>query len=292
MQITFDPLIAAEADAVLRLLGGLKRGAYAEVAKEAQEERDARKAGKTIEVFAGMAAEANAELAPSIPSFLPGDQSAAPAPSDAVAAQSPTAPEAPPVSVPPPPIDAAAPATAPTAPPAPAAPSSPAPSVDVTGLPWDERIHAANKATNTDGRWRKKKGLNDGAFVGQVEAELRMRAAGGAAPTPPAPPAPPTIEQAAAAAAAAVSAPSVPPVPPTPPAPPVTPPAPPAPDVMTFGGLMEWVTPLMTTGKLSFPTVSDAVKEVGLNVLSDMAQPQNAAKVPEVYALLAPKVPK
>lgn len=55
---------------------------------------------------------------------------------------------------------------------------------------------------------------------------------------------------------------------------------------------MEWVTPLMTTGKLSFPTVSDAVKEVGLNVLPDMAQPQNAAKVPEVYKILAPKVPK
>lgn len=226
--------------------------------------------------------------------FLPGDQSAASAPSDAVAAQSPTVPEAPPVSVPPPPIDAVAPAPAPTAPSTPAAPSTSAPSVDSTGLPWDERIHAANRGTNTDGRWRKKKGLNDGAFVGQVEAELRVRQASGAAPTPsvpPAPPAPPTIEQAAAAAAAAVSAPPVPPVPPTPPAPPVTPPAPPAPDVMTFGGLMEWVTPLMTAGKLSFPTVSDAVKEVGLNVLSDMAQPQNAAKVPEVYKILAPKVP-
>jgi hypothetical protein len=41
---------------------------------------------------------------------------------------------------------------------------------DLTG--WDERIHAASKTRNSDGSWRKKRGVSD-ELVAVVEAELR-----------------------------------------------------------------------------------------------------------------------
>jgi hypothetical protein len=76
-------------------------------------------------------------------------------------------------------------------------------------LPWDERIHASTKATNADGSWRYKRGVDKG-LISKVEAELR--AAVSAAPpaaasnAPPAPPAglpampgPPPIPSAPAA---------------------------------------------------------------------------------------------
>lgn len=46
------------------------------------------------------------------------------------------------------------------------------PDRDASGLPWDERIHAASKALNSDGTWRKRRGVDD-ATVDAVEAELR-----------------------------------------------------------------------------------------------------------------------
>jgi hypothetical protein len=51
-----------------------------------------------------------------------------------------------------------------------------APSVDSTGIPWDERIHSKTKATNADGTWRKKRGVTDMA-IAAVETELRQRTA-------------------------------------------------------------------------------------------------------------------
>lgn len=102
------------------------------------------------------------------------------------------------------------------------------PSVDSTGLPWDARIHAANKATNQDGSWRQKRGLNDEVLKNRVEQELR--AAMGA----------PAAVSAATATAGNAAPPALPPAPPAaiPPAPPVAastpapaaalPPAPPA----------------------------------------------------------------
>jgi hypothetical protein len=45
-------------------------------------------------------------------------------------------------------------------------------SLDIQGLPWDERIHAANKTKNADNSWRKRRGV-DAGLVAQVEAELR-----------------------------------------------------------------------------------------------------------------------
>jgi len=232
--------------------------------------------------------------------FQPGNVAAV-VPSAVAAAASPTVPEAPQVGVPPPPNVSQAPAPAPTAPVVSAAPTTPAPGVDSTGLPWDERIHAANKGTNTDGRWRKKKGLNDAAFIGAVEAELRTRATvatslaqhapqfaadSGVAAAPPATvPPPPVLTDVVVPPPPVVAA-----VAPTTPQPPAAPPGPVAPDTSTFRGLMEWLTPLMTTGKLTFPTVTAAVQSHGLSVLSDMAQPQNAHLVPSVYSTLAASV--
>jgi hypothetical protein len=113
-----------------------------------------------------------------------------------------------------------------------------APATDVNGLPWDERIHAATKATKADGSWRARRNVS-ADLVQQVEAELRARNAAAPAPTPPAlapapvplpvPPMPiPTPEPVAAAPAPL-------PVPlPTPPAPePVAAVAPPVPPVPT-----------------------------------------------------------
>jgi hypothetical protein len=55
--------------------------------------------------------------------------------------------------------------------------------VDATGLPWDARIHASGeggtKPKNADGKWRKKRGLNDAALVARVEQELRATMAAG-----------------------------------------------------------------------------------------------------------------
>lgn len=49
--------------------------------------------------------------------------------------------------------------------------------LDTKGLPWDERIHSANKGKNADGSWRSKRGVQE-AFKTQVEAELRAKSAG------------------------------------------------------------------------------------------------------------------
>ena len=50
-----------------------------------------------------------------------------------------------------------------------------APAFDSAGFPWDERIHSANKGTNTNGTWRKRRGVDD-ATITTVEAELKGRA--------------------------------------------------------------------------------------------------------------------
>jgi len=44
------------------------------------------------------------------------------------------------------------------------------PLIDSRDMPWDERIHAASKAINSDGTWRKKRGVSD-EIVAEVEAE-------------------------------------------------------------------------------------------------------------------------
>jgi len=116
--------------------------------------------------------------------------------------------------------------------PAPVLPSAPEPAADpdakdASGLKWDERIHAGNRATNGDGTWRKKRGVEP-ELVLQVEAELR------GVPVPPSIPAvPPSIPAVPSAAelAAKMMAPAVPaaPVAPAVPAAPVAPAVPAAP---------------------------------------------------------------
>lgn len=109
-----------------------------------------------------------------------------PALSTAAVAVPPIAPAAPTstATAPVPPVPVPPPAPAVTAPAAPAAPSSLAGiEVDADGLPWDARIHAGGRATNADGRWRQKRGLNDAALKARVEAELRQ-AMGAAASVP------------------------------------------------------------------------------------------------------------
>ncbi len=88
----------------------------------------------------------------------------------------------------------AAPAGAPT--------QNPAGSVELdnAGLPWDNRIHSSSKVRLANGLWKKKKALNDAAFIGRIETELRnlmaqpvpagMTLVAPPAPTPVAPPAP------------------------------------------------------------------------------------------------------
>jgi hypothetical protein len=86
-------------------------------------------------------------------------------------------------------------------PPAPATPAGV--SLDKDGLPWDARIHTSSKATNADGSWRRKRGVNE-AEVTHVEGELRQLMGItpaplpsptpiAAVPPPPPPPAPTPI---------------------------------------------------------------------------------------------------
>lgn len=80
--------------------------------------------------------------------------------------------------------------TAPTLPTAATAPTAAPGAVerDVTGLPWDARIHAGSKTRVASGAWTSKRNL-DPVFKAQIEADLR----GVAAPVAPAAamPAPP-----------------------------------------------------------------------------------------------------
>lgn len=126
-----------------------------------------------------------------------------------------------------------------------------APAIDASGIPHDERIHAKTKATNADGTWRKRRGVDD-ATVAAVEAELRARAAPPMPPvTPVAPPAMPAPIPAPVMPIPPVAAPVAPPAPPAmpvpevPPAPPVTVPAPAA-EGIDFHAFMQHLSGQMT----------------------------------------------
>jgi hypothetical protein len=129
-----------------------------------------------------------------------------------------------------------------------------APAIDASGIPHDERIHAKTKATNSDGTWRKRRGVDD-ATVTAVEAELRARAAPPMPPVAPvAPPAIPTPIPAPVMPIPPVAAPAAPPAPVAPPAmsvpevpaaPPVAPPAPAA-EGIDFHTFMQHLSGQMT----------------------------------------------
>lgn len=99
--------------------------------------------------------------------------------------------------------------SAPTPPAAPFEPSADTapiaalvPAVDSAGFPWDHRIHATTKGRNMDGRWKKKKNVDE-AVIGQIELDLRQTYAAPPAPGAPLEPGEPTTPPALFAWAAA-----------------------------------------------------------------------------------------
>lgn len=181
MQITFDPLDTTEVQSVqacLSVLHALKPMRDIGAADIAILNAQRGKPGDPVVTILPHADRPDVGASPEVPP-APSAAPLAPVPSIAAAELFPTAPAAGTVSVPPaPPVPAPPVAAVPPAPPVPSAPAStvnPVPGVeaDSTGLPWDERIHSGTKATNADGSWRKRRGLNDEALIKAVEAELR-----------------------------------------------------------------------------------------------------------------------
>lgn len=232
-------------------------------------------------VFGGAAAPV-VPPTPQQDAYLQGITNLAPSTAGAVAPPPvPAAPPAtslqpPPAAVPPaPPLAPAAPA-----PTAPAAPTSPAGvEVDVTGLPWDGRIHSKGSdgkgVKNGDGTWRQKRGLNDLALKGRVEAELRAAMAAGVPPAPPAPPAAPPA--------------AVPPAPPAAVAPPAVPPAAVAPPVETFNTLIARLTPHIAAKRLTDEHITAILSTAGLQSWAQLIPRPDLVPVvaPQFDALLA-----
>lgn len=172
-------------------------------------------------------------------------------------------------------------ATVPTPPAAPANPN-----LDANGLPWDKRIHSSSRAKVADGTWRYARNL-DKALIATVEAELRavqaipspavigvdvasgpdatgvVERTDGAMTSATVTPAgwpfgtgTPEAQDAAALVQDAAPAPIIP-------LPSTVPPAPTS-QPMTFAQLMQHVTPLLVSGKLTQPILQGVVEKCGL----------------------------
>ena len=223
---------------------------------------------------------------------------AAPPPPPAAAVEpAPWFPPAPPgaVQAPLPPATAAeAPARllghANAVPPPPAA----APTLDITGIPWDQRIHASTKTFTKDGKWRYKKGVSE-AEIAQIEAQWKAVAAiptpgpvaatlplplpvATAAPIPPAIPIPTSLP--ATATTATISPSSVPAAPTVEPGD-VTPPT-------NFTGVVTRIATLKARGKLTQEQVDAALSMVSVPSLSVLAAREDL--IPSVWAVLQPMV--
>lgn len=170
-----------------------------------------------------------------------------------------------------------------------AAPAADAPTHDADGLPWDERIHSANKAVTADGKWRKRRNVSD-TVMAQVTAELR-----GSAPLASVPPAPPPspplapLPPVVPAAPAPLPPPEAPAVEPVAPPPlPVAPPAPvatggvEAPDFQAFALIMQKVTGALSAGTLVQSEVDQFVSHAGVAQLRDLAGSKAARDVFDV----------
>lgn len=70
--------------------------------------------------------------------------------------------------------------------------------LDADKLPWDARIHSSARSQNADGRWKKKRGVDD-TIIAVVESELRGVMAIPAMPTAAAVPLPPGMQSVAIA---------------------------------------------------------------------------------------------
>ena len=208
-------------------------------------------------------------------------------------------PVIPEVASPVPPTLPAPVATSPSPVPASSAPAAvalpvaaPAPDKDKRGLPWDERIHSANRTMNADGTWRRRSKIGDD-LVAQVEAELLG--------LPPAPAVPSAAELVAKMSAEPATAPVVMPVPatapvvmpvppaapvvmPVPPAAPVVMPVPPAAAGVTFQSLATRAGPAMAGGKIA--QINAAIAVLGVNFL-ELGRPDNAGLLPAAEAMLA-----
>lgn len=184
MEIRFNPLILAEADAVRRFLTpGDVQARIDSILKhtyDAAEVVGTAANGVGCEVTSVPAVIAFADR-PDVGAEAPSDiplPPAVPAPSGAAVDLFPTAPVVPSAGIPMPPGAALPPVppvpAQPPAPPAPAAATSPAAGADLDkdGLPWDGRIHSESKAKVADGSWRKRRGTPP-ELVAQVEAQLR-----------------------------------------------------------------------------------------------------------------------
>lgn len=220
------------------------------------------------------------------------------------AAQIPPAPTAPAAAPQAPgpvaPVNAATPASAPST--AAATPSNGV-DLDADGLPWDERIHAGSKTKTTKGVWTAKRGVNDGAFIAKVKAELRALMAIPAAPAaPPAqaqipmpPAAPPAPIVTAAGAAVGL------PVAPLPPGSPEAalaatvqaPPVPPSAAAVTLGAyagpatfpdLITVFTPAMSQGRLTTEMLNEACNAAGVPSLPLLASRPDL--IPQVFTYI------
>lgn len=164
------------------------------------------------------------------------------------------------------------------------APSFPVPSpkktdlaLDSEGIPWDERIHSAQKTILADGTWRRRRGTPDGVFR-QVTAELRNRMGSlikESVTTTPNLPEPQVLK--------------VPPPPPPPPSDYVTPAQPLAkpevvgePQERSFDELMSLITDIVTDELLNQEEVESILKSFEMEELSDLKE-ADPTRVAEVY---------
>jgi len=72
-------------------------------------------------------------------------------------------------------------------------PVTPFNGLDSQGIPWDERIHSANKSRSSEGEWRRRRNIEDTEFFRIVDELKKKTAAAGVIPTTP-----PSVSPAAA----------------------------------------------------------------------------------------------
>lgn len=140
--------------------------------------------------------------------------------------------------------------------------------VDKDGLPWNGTIHASTKVKTADGRWKKRRGVDE-SVIAKVESDLRGVMA---IPAPP-----PGNVPATGASGTGVPTPppaTIPPAPFTaPPAPGTipTPPAGAAPKITGFAQLLPAVTNGIAAGTLTEAQVQAALQKAGVAVLPMLA---------------------
>lgn len=170
-----------------------------------------------------------------------------------------------------------------------AAAISPA-TLDKDGVPWDARIHSNPPSLTQAGVYRKKKGLNDEAYINSVKAELRAVQAiptpGTVGNVPPAHGAQMSIPAAPSPAAPSAT------VPPAVASPPATAPAAGAvaqPDPTSFMELMPRITAANSAGILPQSALLDACVAYQLPNIPALAQ--RADLVPYVWTFLKDAYP-